>query len=91
MHKKRVYVCGLDGDFKRRIFGKILNIIPLSDNVRKLKAICKRCKKNDAIFTHRKNSKTNNQIVIGDCNMYTSLCRSCYNLVNAVSPVSTTV
>ena len=46
-HKKVVYVCGLDGDFKRRKFGEILDIIPLSDNVRKLKAICKRCKKNE--------------------------------------------
>ena len=90
MHKKRVYVCGLDGDFKRRKFGKLLDIIPLSDNVRKLKAICKRCKKREAIFTHRKNAKTNNQVVIGDCNTYTSLCRCCYNLVNAISPISTT-
>lgn len=87
MHKKRLYVCGLDGDFKRRKFGKILDIIPLSDNVRKLKAICKKCKKRDAIFTHRLNSKIDSQIEIGDCNKYTSLCRSCYNLVNAISPV----
>ena len=49
---------------KRRKFGKLLDIIPLSDNVRKLKAICKRCKKRDEIFTHRKNAKTNNQVVI---------------------------
>ena len=91
MHKKRLYVCGLDGDFKRRKFGKILDIVPLSDEVRKLKAICKKCKKRDAIFTHRLNAKINNQIVIGDCNMYTSYCRSCYNMVNCVSPVSTAI
>ena len=90
MHKKRVYVCGLDGDFKRRKFGKILDIIPLSDNVRKLKAICKKCKKREAIFTHRLNSKSNNQVVIGDCDTYTSLCRCCYNLMNAISPTGTT-
>jgi len=90
MHKKKLYICGLDGDFKRRKFGKILDIIPLSDNVRKLKAICKKCKKREAIFTHRLNSKSNNQVVIGDCNMYTSLCRCCYNLVNAISPVAKT-
>ena len=38
--KKRVYVCGLDGDYKRKRFGSILDIIPLADDIIKL-AICK--------------------------------------------------
>ena len=35
-HNKKVYVCGLDGDFERKKFGQILDLIPLCDNVRKL-------------------------------------------------------
>lgn len=80
MHKKRVYVCGLDGDYKRRKFGSILDIVPLCDEVTKLKAICKRCKKNSAIFTHRL-SNEQEQTVIGSDN-YVSLCRNCYNMNN---------
>ena len=92
MHKKSVYVCGLDGDFKRNAFGKdektcdILKLISNCDDVVKLKAICKRCKKRDAIFTHRL-SHESEQTVVG-CDNYTAYCRHCYNLVNALSPPS---
>ena len=75
--KHKVYVCGLDGDFKRRKFGSILDIIPLCDDVIKLKAICQNCKKNEGIFTYRL-SNEREQTVIGSQN-YISLCRICYN------------
>ena len=41
--KKHVFVCGLDGDFKREKFGQMLDLIPLCDNVVKLKAVCQNC------------------------------------------------
>ena len=44
-NNKVIYVCGLDGDFKRNKFGKILDIIPLADDLVKLKGICSICKK----------------------------------------------
>ena len=81
---KKVYVCGLDGDFQRREFGSILKIIPLCDEVIKLKAICKKCKKKPAIFTHRL-SKEQEQTVIGSSN-YVSLCRTCYNMNMSTTP-----
>ena len=31
--KKKVYVCGLDGDFERKKFGTILDIIPWCDDL----------------------------------------------------------
>ena len=74
---KKVYVCGLDGDFQRREFGSILKIIPLCDEVVKLKAICKSCKICDGIFTFRL-SNEKEQMLIGTDN-YTALCRNCYN------------
>ena len=78
MENKKVYVCGLDGDFQRREFGSILKIIPLCDEIVKLKAICKICKNQDGIFTFRL-SNEKEQTVIG-CDNYTALCRNCYNL-----------
>ena len=76
-YKKKVYVCGLDGDYKRKKFGSILDIIPLADDVVKIKGICKDCKEKDAIFTCRI-TKEKEQKLIGADN-YIPLCRSCYN------------
>ena len=75
---KKIYVCGLDGDFQRREFGSILKILPLCDDVIKLKAICKDCKNRDGIFTFRL-SNEKEQTLVGTTN-YSALCRNCYNL-----------
>ena len=84
-YNKKVYVCGLDGDFKRAKFGQILDLIPYADNIVKLKAICKACKKgpfcNKAIFTSRyANSGCNDedQVIIGSSDIYEPVCRECY-------------
>lgn len=75
---KHIVVSGLDGDYLRRPFGQILSIIPLADEVIKLKAFCKLC--NDgtpAIFTKR-TGKSTTQIEIG--NDYLPVCRKHYLL-----------
>lgn len=77
VYNKEVYVCGLDGDFKRQKFGKILDLIPICDDVVKLKALCRNCCKTDALFTYRLSNETE-QTVVGVDN-YISLCRKCYN------------
>lgn len=73
-YDKRVYVCGLDGDFKRNKFGTILDLIPLCDKVTKLAAKCHICNI-PAIFSHRITGETG-QIVIGSSN-YIPVCRKC--------------
>jgi len=40
---KNLVVVGLDGDAHRKPFGKILNLIPLADNVQRLYALCRYC------------------------------------------------
>jgi thymidine kinase len=82
---KKVYVCGLDGDFQRKKFGSILDIIPLSDDVIKIKAICADCKYKDAIFTYRI-SQEKIQTIIGGLESYKPLCRKCYNSLTTPSP-----
>lgn len=74
--KKKVYICGLDGDFKRNKFGKLLDLIPLCDNIVKLHSNCNHCD-NEAIFSYRITDETS-QVAIGSTN-YIPLCRSCYN------------
>ena len=74
MHHKKVYICGLDGDFKRNKFGELLDLLPYCDNIKKLTAKCD-CGK-DALFSHRLAISTD-QVLIGSTN-YVPLCRKCY-------------
>ena len=81
LQKKHVVICGLDGDFKRINFGKLCDLIPLSDSIIKLHAKCN-CGK-DAIFSHRVTNELA-QVVIGSSN-YIPLCRTCYLNINNLS------
>jgi len=74
IHNKKVYVCGLDGDFLRNPFGDILSLIPLCDTLEKRSAKC--ICGSPAHFTYR-NSSHKEVIVIGTTE-YNSLCRTCY-------------
>jgi len=78
---KIVFVCGLDGDYQRKKFGSILDIIPLADDVVKVNGICHHCKKRKSLFTHR-TVKSEQQIVVGNENIYMALCRPCYKNLN---------
>ena len=53
---KMVIVAALDGTFQRKPFGSILNLVPLTESVVKLKAVCMLCYK-DAAFTKRLGSE----------------------------------
>ena len=81
-NNKHIYVCGLDGDFQRKRFGTILDLIPLCDKVTKLTSICSLCRKNGkekplpGLFSKRKTHETD-VVVIGSDN-YESVCRECY-------------
>jgi thymidine kinase len=73
-----VYVYGLDGDFQRKPFGQILNLIPICDSVQKLQSFCANCKDATlALFSHRI-VDDNNQILIGSAAQYVPLCRKCF-------------
>jgi thymidine kinase len=74
---KRVYICGLDGDFEKKRIGAFLDLIPHCDKVCKLTSLCSICRNGkEAIFSFRTTEETD-QIVIGSDN-YIPLCRACY-------------
>ena len=75
-YNKKVYICGLDGDFERNVFGDWLSLIAYSDSVTKLRSICCDCRKSDAIFSYRLTDQKE-QKVIGSSS-YIPLCRHCY-------------
>ena len=75
--KKRVYLCGLDGDYKRDKFGQILDLIPYCDKVEKLHSLCGICKDGEyGIFSKRLTCE-DAQTLVGTA-MYTPVCRKCY-------------
>jgi len=73
-----VIVAALDGTFQRRPFGSVLELIPLSEQVTKLSAVCVLCY-NDASFTRRLGSETKIE-VIGGAEKYLAVCRKCFSL-----------
>jgi thymidine kinase len=74
---KKVYICGLDGDFERKKFGQILDLIPMCDKVTKLTSLCSQCKNGTpGIFSMRLTNETV-QTVVGSDN-YIPVCRKCY-------------
>jgi thymidine kinase len=79
-YHKKVYICGLNSDFKRKKFGKWLDLEAISDNVVMLHSFCSHCKKKQAIFSHRLTKEDNLELIGSDC--YIPVCRSCYNYLS---------
>jgi thymidine kinase len=75
---KQIYICGLDGDFERKKFGQILDIIPLCDKVTKLTSLCSICKNGKPGIFSKRISCEKAQTVVGSDN-YIPVCRNCYD------------
>jgi thymidine kinase len=74
---KKIYVSGLDGDFKREKFGKILDLIPLCDKVTKITSLCSLCKNGTPGLFSMRLTNEKEQMLIGSSN-YIPVCRFCY-------------
>ena len=75
---KIVLVAALDGTFQRKPFCNILSLVPLSEAVTKLSAVCMSCFQ-DASFSKRIAIEDRETVeVIGGADKYMAVCRSCY-------------
>jgi thymidine kinase len=81
---KIVIVSALDGDFLRKPFGSVCDLIPLAEHVVKLKAVCMMCQR-DAAFSRRLTTEQQTE-VIGGADKYIAVCRKCYNMSVDLSP-----
>ena len=77
-HNKKIYICGLDGDFERKKFGQLLDLIPMCDKVTKLKSLCALCKNGTLGIFSMRLSQDKQQTLVGSDN-YIPVCRNCYN------------
>lgn len=77
---KTVLLAGLDGDYKQRKFGELMDCVPLADEVTKLTAMCMDCLDGtQGPFTKRIVKSKKLELVGGD-DMYKAVCRK--HLVN---------
>ena len=76
-HGKHVIVAGLNGDYQRKKFGEILDLIPFADDVQFTKALCRTCchPGRPASFTKRL-SHEKEKVCVGS--NYRAVCRMCY-------------
>lgn len=74
---KRVIVSALDSDFRMMPWKNIRSLIPVSERIDKIHAVCFKCKR-DASFTKRLD--TSNDVVedIGGADKYVASCRACF-------------
>ena len=76
----KIVVCaGLDGNYMGKNFGRVHELIPLAEEVIKLKAVCMKsaeCEE-DASFTARIEQNDDREIDIGGLDKYVAACRKC--------------
>ena len=75
-----IIISGLNGDYNRKPFGDIINIVPLCDEIVLLKPFCKICSNNliPAPFTKKIEGDLTEQIDVGGIDKYIPVCRKHY-------------
>ena len=79
----RIYVAGLDCDFRGEPFGPVPQLLAMADEVFKLTAVCAVCGSDHARMTYRR-SKETTQVLLGSDDVYAPMCRACYNTATRV-------
>jgi len=75
---KKIYVAGLNLTSEKKPFGKMGQLMCMSDNVHMLTSICENCREDNAIYTYFKGGEKSGDILVGeDC--YIPVCRKCYD------------
>ena len=71
-----IIIAGLDMDYKGEPFGTMPKLLAISDNVKKMHAVCFECGET-ANYTFRINNDTQ-QVLIGSKENYKALCKNCF-------------
>lgn len=72
-------IAALDGDYHRKMFPSIVEVLPLCSQVSKFRAICMDCKKRTAPYTRiRISPQEDTQCIVGGVEKYAACCATCY-------------
>jgi thymidine kinase len=79
--KQKIFIVGgLSGDYKMDTLGDIYRLIPLADEINKLDAYCVKCNDGTLASFTKRTVENNEQILVGDSEMYIPVCR--YHHIN---------
>lgn len=76
---KKFFISGLNLTAENKPFGKMGELMNLSNNVEMMKSRCECCNSNEAIYSYCKTSK-DGDILIGDSE-YIPVCSNCYKIL----------
>jgi thymidine kinase len=79
IYNKTLIVTGLDGDFKRNMFGDVLRLIPHAEKITRLNAYCSICNDGTKAYFTKRIVEDKNVNVVGNQNKYKAVCRYHYN------------
>ena len=72
---KKVIASGLDGDYMRKPFKSVINLIPYADSITKLKGFCKICSDGTPSIFSKRIVSSDAYILVGGADAYSSVCR----------------
>jgi len=82
-YNKKLIIAGLNGDFERKPFGQINDLITFCDSVTKLSPFCFTCREENGVMRPALFSKRLGQskqtILVGKNETYIPVCRKCYH------------
>ena len=78
-YNKTIIINGLDGDYKRDMFGDVLRLIPHAEKITRLNALCCICNDGTKAFFTKRITENNSIKLIGNEDYYQAVCRKHYN------------
>jgi thymidine kinase len=78
-HGKHIIVSGLDGDFNRKPFRQVLDLIPLSDIVERRNALCITCRDGTLASFSKRIVNVSDRVLVGSDDAYIPVCRYHYH------------
>ena len=72
---KSVILAGLDGDYKQRKFGELIDCIPMASDVMKLSALCMDCKNGTPGPFTKRIIESDDLEIVGGKDVYKAVCR----------------
>jgi thymidine kinase len=78
LYDKNIIISGLDGDFQLNPFEQIIKLIPNSEKLTKLTALCKQCGDGTEACFSKRIIKDDKRELIGSDGIYEAVCRKHY-------------